>query len=192
MKTIWLLPVIGLFLSFSSCSGDKSKDKEENKTVEKETVSKQFYVNYEQDGKTVIMQSDDASCGYAYANSTGMYNVDMSYEYSREGDVLKQVNFGFYIEDKSMLNAEGLVGKSFPVRLNIFHRDMAGNAGFIYQRSTDFADNQGSSCTFVSFEQIGDSRYYLAKGTFSCVLSDMEETESIAIKDGRFAMKIKP
>ncbi|MDA3912512.1 MAG: hypothetical protein PF448_14250 [Bacteroidales bacterium] len=188
---------LGLFVMFSACQSPKDKPEEkssEKQEQQEQGITKQFYVSYEIAGETVIMQSDDASCGYAYTNSIAMYNVDMSYEYDKTDDILKQMNFGFYIADKEMINAEGLVGNQFPVRLNIFHRDLskAPSEQFVYQMSTDFARDAEQVCTFDSYEQIGDSRYYLASGTFSCTLSNMEETEQLKIENGKFAMKVKP
>lgn len=193
MKNLGYL-FLGLVVMFSACqsANEKSDDKSTDKA--EQSITKQFYVSYDNAGETVIMQSDDASCGYAYTNSIAMYNVDMSFEYDNTDDVLKQVNFGFYVADKTMINADDLVGKQFPVRLNVFHRDLNKKPAeqFVYQMSTDFAPDAENVCVFDSYEQIGDSRYYLATGTFSCTLSNMEETEQLKIENGKFAMKVKP
>ncbi|MEA1874973.1 MAG: hypothetical protein U9N51_11200 [Bacteroidota bacterium] len=193
MKNLGYL-FLGLVVMFSACQSPK--DKSEDKLIDKKEqgITKQFYVIYDNAGETVVMQSDDASCGYVYTNSIAMYNVDMAYEYDKTDDVLKQINFGFYIADKAMINADGLVGKQFPVRLNMFNRDLNEKSAeqFVNQMSTDFARDAENVCVFDSFEQIGDSRYYLASGTFSCILSNMEETEQVKVENGKFAMKVKP
>ncbi len=193
MKKISYL-FLGLFVMFTACQTPEDKSDAKSSEKKEQGITKQFFVSYENAGETVIMQNDDASCGYAYTNSIAMYNVDMSYEYDKTDDVLKQVNFGFYIADKGMINAASLVGNQFPVRLNIFHRDLNKKPAeqFVYQMSTDFSRDAEHVCTFDSYQQIGDSRYYLATGTFSCTLSNMEETELLKIENGEFAMKVKP
>ncbi len=198
MKTKILFPIAVIMLLLSACNGDKKANNDtkinDDKVKNEVSITKQFFVTYEANGEEVIMQSDDASCGYVYTNSEARYNVDMAFEFGTDDDLLKQVNFSFYIDDKSKLNAEELVGNSFPARLNIFHRDLSKKSGeqFVYQMSTDFVFDAEQTCTFDSFEQIGDSRYYLATGTFSCTLSNMDETETLTITKGKFAMKVKP
>jgi hypothetical protein len=180
---------IALIATLISCSNDKN---EKSEIQEVQTI-KQYFVSWEANNNKVILDSDKASSGYAFSNSTNLYDVDMSITTSKENNIIKQANFGFYINDISLISEEKLVGKSFPIRLNVFYRDLSKNPKeqLIYQSCTDFTDNSESYCTIEKFEQIGESIYYLASGTFVCNISDVDESKITKISTGTFAMKIK-
>lgn len=183
---------IALIATLISCNNENNEKNEKNEIQEIQTI-KQYFVSWEADNNKVILDSDKASTGYAFSNSTNLYDVDMSITTSKENNIIKQANFGFYINDTKLISAEKIVGKSFPMRLNVFYRDLSKkpNEQLIYQSCTDFTDNNDSYCTIEKFEQIGESIYYLASGTFFCNISDVDESKITKISNGKFAMKIK-